>query len=87
MRTPTFQECPAGCGRRIRTTLLLCAHHWFQVPADLRDEVTSTWSRYQKGTIGLEELREVQARAIATVSPATDTHRPRTDDTVKGGAL
>jgi hypothetical protein len=57
--------CPTGCGRARRSvTELLCPRCWYRVPTDLRSAVWRAWRRYERGEIGLDELRGVQGQAI-----------------------
>lgn len=37
----TWQRCPAGCGRRIRSGHIMCPECWTRVPDELRHE---TWA-------------------------------------------
>ena len=65
--TPTHQCSVPGCGRSLPLDMLMCRAHWFRVPKALRDEVWAAWRQYQRGTLGLDELREVQQRATDAV--------------------
>lgn len=47
------RECPApGCARRIPTSMFACRMHWYQVPKELRDEVTRAWAAVLRGLPG-----------------------------------
>jgi hypothetical protein len=87
LNTPLMHRCAAeGCAKQVRTTLLMCPHHWFKVPVATRHQVLMAWAKYQQGALSIDELRAVQAAAISSASPRGDTFRA-SDDTVKGGAL
>ncbi|VTU02757.1 unnamed protein product [Gemmataceae bacterium] len=75
------------CGKQIRTTLLMCPHHWFKVPKALRDHVLDVWGCYLDGTAEVAELRAAQEKAIAAIPGQGDTIRRPADETLKGGAL
>jgi hypothetical protein len=87
MTVTTLHRCPVrSCGQLIRHTLLMCPHHWFRVPRDLRLEVHATWAGYGKGTHTIDDVYDVQSRAIASVNPASEPTQSAAE-TVKGGAL
>lgn len=65
--TPGVCSLP-GCGRVIRTDLLMCGRHWGRVPRDLQVDVTQAFRLYRAGNLGLDELRAVQCRATEAVA-------------------
>lgn len=68
MNGPHFHPCSVpACGKMQPTHLLMCKRHWFQVPGKLRQAVLTAWDQWQRGEIGLDALREAQARATESV--------------------
>jgi hypothetical protein len=54
-------ECPkTGCVKQIDYTMLMCARHWYQVPAPLRKAVWRAW-RNGEGAGSAEHLAAVNA--------------------------
>jgi hypothetical protein len=59
---PDTSRCPVpGCCAQIDPTRLMCRHHWYQVPKQVRDQVWATW---RSGT-GASSFEHEQAVGMA----------------------
>jgi len=59
-------ECTApGCSKMVSTRMLMCRHHWYRVPAHLRNAVWKTWNngKVQEG------YRAARQAAIDSLAP------------------
>jgi hypothetical protein len=59
-------RCPGPhCTRIVPDAMLMCRHHWYQVPPELRDAV---WGAYDHGRgVGTAGLLRAQTAAIASL--------------------
>jgi len=65
MTLATRHECPVdGCGIRVRTDLLMCRNHWYQVRGDLRRAVWYWW----RNDPGSEQYLAARAEAVLYVN-------------------
>lgn len=77
---PPAHTC-AVCPRPIAQGLLMCAHHWHQVPRDLQDAVNRTWRGFrhaqgpQRKLTAVKSYRDARDAAVAWVQPAE--HQPQ----------
>jgi len=53
-----------SCNEEIDTSRLMCRHHWYRVPKQLRDHVWATW-RSGRGTLSTEHQRAVRLAIAA----------------------
>lgn len=63
-------ECAIeDCHIQVSASRLMCAYHWFKVPAELRREVTGSWTIWRKfhGDHALEKYEHVRGLAIEAV--------------------
>lgn len=67
---PTNTEpCPVpGCLIRKSRQYLMCRVHWARVPRDLQGAVYGAYRAWRGDRISLDELRDVQADAIAAAA-------------------
>ena len=64
-------ECPIDdCTISIESFNLMCLGHWRQVPTLMRSAVNTAYRAWTHGSIGLEQLRDVQNNAIHYVNVA-----------------
>jgi hypothetical protein len=57
---PSARWCPvSSCSEPIDPSRLMCRHHWYQVPRQLRDLVWATW-RSGEGADSLQHLEAVR---------------------------
>lgn len=58
----TTHTCKAtGCNRQVPKRYLMCREHWYQVPEQLRNEVSRTWADVQtSGQITIEYAKAVR---------------------------
>ena len=77
---PPTHTC-AVCPKPIAPGLLMCAHHWHQVPRDLQNSVNRTWRGYrdakgpERRLHALRPYRDAVTAAVACVQPAE--HQPK----------
>lgn len=72
-------ECALdGCHTQISASRLMCAYHWFKVPAELRREVTSAWTIWRKfrADASWKEYVHVRELAIEAVEAAVKRATP-----------
>lgn len=68
-QTLTHECSVPGCAVRLPSHILMCRAHWRRVPYVFRSQVWAAWENWRCGHIGIAELRAVQDRATATVTP------------------
>lgn len=56
------------CTNRTAIDQLMCREHWYEVPAVLRAAVYSALKEWYAGRLTLAQLREVQDKAVASVT-------------------
>lgn len=59
----------AVCRKKISVGYLMCAYHWAQVPKAEQDAVYAALRRWDASQGTLQDLRDAQNAAIATVVP------------------
>lgn len=57
-----------NCERTIDVDMLMCREHWYEVPQALRSDVYEALRLWRRGNYTLGQLREVQDKAIASVT-------------------
>jgi hypothetical protein len=84
--TPTHSHTCAVCPKPIRPHLLMCAHHWHQVPRDLQQAVNSTWRTFldakgpHRRLTALKPYRDARDAALASVADAAEPTTATTRD-------
>lgn len=66
-----MRTCDApGCRTLVRRGILMCRHHWFQVPKPLREAISQTWAagQIQAWSANCLEARSFLATKSATAS-------------------
>lgn len=60
------------CVIQVSQSRLMCAYHWFKVPAELRREVSSLWTSWLKfhGQRTWDQYMQVRELAVAAVEEA-----------------
>ena len=65
-------ECRApGCKVVIGKSLLMCRHHWLQVPRHFRHQLERLFSRWSRGHLdfeGVKAMRDAQQRCIDSLT-------------------
>ena len=47
-RAQNTHQCRAlGCTRQVQRRYLMCRDHWYEVPTELRNEITEAWAEVQ----------------------------------------
>lgn len=60
-----MHECAAqGCTQRVTNDMLMCKHHWFKVPSDIRNKVWATWRNVKHDRQAYEEARDEAIKSL-----------------------
>ena len=60
--------CAVGCTREVPVTHLKCRQHWYEVPANLRDQVAGTLVAWLSGRDGVSPYLIARLKALICVA-------------------
>lgn len=61
----TEHECAhPRCHKPLDVSLFACGYHWRTLPTPIKNEINRAYSRYSRGTVDLDVLRDAQQLAL-----------------------